>query len=197
MRSGVRTPQHGRRAIHIAKAFVSCALALASFAAAAEAAPRPPRAVEASAPALRIAGGGRLTWWGFAAYDARLWLAPEATQRTWTQHPLALELAYLRAFTGKDISRVSLEQMQRAGGIDAGIAQRWTDELLAAIPDVAPGDRLLGVHRPGRGASFYFNGKFAGEIADAEFSRRFFSIWLAPSTSEPGLRAALLGSTPP
>ena len=31
------------------------------------------------------------------------------------------------------------------------------------------------------------------EKRDAEFARRFFGIWLAPETSEPRLRAALLG----
>jgi len=32
-----------------------------------------------------------------------------------------------------------------------------------------------------------------GEVKDAEFARRFFGIWLAPSTSEPALRQTLLG----
>ncbi|MES2999274.1 MAG: chalcone isomerase family protein [Pseudomonadota bacterium] len=177
---------------------MTCALVLAGFAAAAnEPAPSLPAAAAAAAPALRFAGEGRLTWWGFAAYDARLWIAPAATQRTLTAHPLALELAYLRAFTGKDIARVSLEQMRRVADIDPATADRWTADLRAAISDVRPGDRLLGVHRPDRGASFYLNGKPAGEIADARFSRQFFSIWLGASTSEPGLRDALLGSTPP
>ena len=38
---------------------------------------------------------------------------------------------------------------------------------------------------------------WAGEILDARFSRLFFAIWLAPTTSEPGLRQALLAGTPP
>ena len=171
-------------------------LALASLAPTAQTAPRLPAAAPALSPALRFAGEGRLTWWGFAAYDARLWLAPGTTQGTLTTQPLALELAYLRAFRGKDIARVSLEQMRRAGPIDAATSERWTAELLRVIPDVAPGDRLLGVHLPERGASFYLNGKPTGEIADGEFSRRFFSIWLGPATSEPALRAELLGDTP-
>ena len=39
------------------------------------------------------------------------------------------------------------------------------------------------------------NGKAKGEIADAEFDRLFFGIWLSDATSEPALRQALLAQT--
>jgi hypothetical protein len=58
---------------------------------------------------------------------------------------------------------------------------------------VRKGDRILGAHRPGVGASFWVNGQASGDIRDAEFSRLFFGIWLSPKTSEPSMRAALLG----
>jgi hypothetical protein len=35
-----------------------------------------------------------------------------------------------------------------------------------------------------------------GEVRDATFARLFFGIWLSPRTSEPQLRAALLGLAP-
>jgi hypothetical protein len=65
--------------------------------------------------------------------------------------------------------------------------------MRALFPDVAAGDTLAGEHLPGRGARFFRNGQALGEIADAEFSRAFFSIWLDARTSAPELRAALLG----
>ena len=37
--------------------------------------------------------------------------------------------------------------------------------------------------------------RVVGEVADAEFSRLFFGIWLSPQTSEPGLRQALIAAT--
>ena len=40
-----------------------------------------------------------------------------------------------------------------------------------------------------------FSDRFLGEIADPEFGRAFFAIWLDPRTSAPQLRANLL-STP-
>lgn len=36
--------------------------------------------------------------------------------------------------------------------------------------------------------------KVVGEVADPEFARLFFGIWLSPNTSEPALRQALLAS---
>jgi hypothetical protein len=52
-------------------------------------------------------------------YDARLWVGPGFRQSEFDRHPLALELAYLRAFTGADIARRSIDEMRRAGSFDA------------------------------------------------------------------------------
>lgn len=83
--------------------------------------------------------------------------------------------------------------MKRAGDIGAEPARRWLAAMLDAFPDVAAGDRITGVLRPGEAARFYFNGTLRAEVRDGEFARRFFGIWLAPQTSEPTLREALLG----
>lgn len=148
-------------------------------------------------PGLRPAGSGRLTWFGLQAYDARLWVGPGFSQGAFERSAFALELAYLRGFKGADIARRSLEEMRRAGPIAADEAGRWQAALQQLLPDVQPGDRILGVHRPGRGAAFAVNGVWTGEIADARFARLFFGIWLAPTTSEAGLRRSLLAGTPP
>jgi hypothetical protein len=39
----------------------------------------------------------------------------------------------------------------------------------------------------------FVNGQFRGELRDADFTRRFFGIWLAPESSQPALRDALFG----
>ena len=155
-----------------------------------------PAAVAEAVPTARLVGQGRLTWWGFAAYDATLWAPPGLTRRAFGRHPFVLELAYLRAFKSDDIARVSHEEMLRAKDAGPQDAQQWRAQLRMLLPDVRPGDRLAGVHSPGRGARFYFNDRFAGEIADARFSHSFFGIWLGPATSQPELRAALFGETP-
>lgn len=154
-------------------------------------------AVAPALPQVTEAGSGRLTYWGFQVYDAQLWVTPGFRRNRFTDHGFALELHYLREFKAADIARRSLQEMERGGPIAPEQAQRWQATLLGVLRDVREGDRIMGVHRPGRGAEFFYNGRRTGEIADGEFARRFFGIWLAPHTSEPALRDALLAGTEP
>ncbi|WP_371437207.1 chalcone isomerase family protein [Polaromonas sp.] len=143
-------------------------------------------------PRNRLMGKGRLTYWGFLVYDARLWAAPGFRADNPAAQPFALELAYLRDFSNVDIAARSITEMRRSADIDEGQARAWTAEMLRVLPNVKKGDRIMGVNRPGVGALFLVNGKPSGEIRDAEFTRLFFGIWLSPNTSEPKLRSALL-----
>ena len=143
-------------------------------------------------PQSRLIGKGRLTFWGFQVYDARLWALPGFKPDTLAVHPFALELAYLRGFDNRDVAERSIAEMRRSASISDAQAKAWIDEMMRALPDVNKGDRVMGIHRPGVGAQFLLNGKPTGEIRDAEFARLFFGIWLSPKTSEPELRAALL-----
>ena len=64
--------------------------------------------------------------------------------------------------------------------------------MRAVFPDVKASDRLTGIHQPGVGAVFLFNGRAKGEIRDPAFAKAFFGIWLSAQSSEPRLRTALL-----
>ena len=154
-------------------------------------------AAPAALPGARLQGEGRLQWLGLRVYDARLWSVTPVDGEDFARNAFVLELQYHRAFSGRDIAARSLTEMRRAGTFDADQAQRWESALAALLPDVQPGDRIAGEHRPGIGARFTYNGRPTGEIADERFARLFFSIWLAPTTSEPQLRAALLGGNKP
>jgi len=134
---------------------------------------------------------------GFQVYDASLWVASGFRHRDFAAHPFALELAYLRSFRAADIAKRSLQEMRRAGTFDAAQAQRWQSALQRVLPDVKPGDRLVGINRPGQGLAFVLNGKPQGEIADPQLAALFFAIWLGDKTSEPAMRQALLAGTPP
>lgn len=169
-----------------------------SCAAQAETAPAPAVPAKAAGTAsplaqLRAAGSGTYTYWGFDVYQASLWVEPVAEPAALGRQRYALELQYLRAFKGRDIAQRSIEEMRRIGRFTEAQARDWQQAMAAVFPDVSAGDRLLGVHLPGRGAQFLHNGRPAGEIADPEFARLFFGIWLSEQTSAPRLRAALLG----
>lgn len=154
----------------------------------------PPPEVNAALPKARLLGSGRLRFLAFNVYDARLWTPAAVSPEQWAAAPLALELQYLRKLDGQAIAERSLKEMQRQGAIAADTASRWLAEMRRVFPDVNNGDRLTGVHLPGEGARFFFNGQLKGEVRDPEFSRWFFGIWLAPQTSEPAMRQQLLGS---
>ncbi len=148
-------------------------------------------------PSSRPAGQARLRYWGLDIYDATLSVAPGFRQQDFAGHGFALQLQYLRNFTGADIARRSLDEMRRVGGFSEAQAASWQAELARLLPDVRAGDRLMGVNRPGRAPLFLLNGKPLGELADAQFARLFFGIWLGPQTSEPAMRQALLAGTAP
>lgn len=144
-------------------------------------------------PGARLQGQGRFTFLGLHVYDARLWAAQAPVSGGWPTAPLALELTYARAFKGTQIAERSLQEMKRLADVPEARADQWLARMRALFPDVQAGDRLLGLHLPGTGARFFFNGQLRGELPDADFARLFFGIWLADKTSEPALRDALLG----
>lgn len=141
----------------------------------------------------RQAGSGAYTWWGFEVYQASLWVEAGFDAMALARQRFALELQYRRPFKGRDIAERSIAEMRQLGNFSEAQAQTWLQAMVAAFPDVAEGDRLVGVHLPGRGAQFYANGRSTAEIADPEFARLFFGIWLSDKTSAPKLRLALLG----
>jgi hypothetical protein len=157
----------------------------------------PPPEVAADLPGAHLQGSGRLRFLGLRIYDARLWTQARPVGADWAGVPCALELEYARALDGAQIAERSLVEMRRQGEIGAVDAERWLGSMKELFPDVKEGDRITGVNLPGVGARFYFDGALRGELRETEFARRFFGIWFAPQTSEPALRADLLGAGKP
>lgn len=145
-------------------------------------------------PGTVLAGQGTMRFFGLEVYQARLWVSPGFAPERYAEQPLALALTYQRNFTAQAIAKRSIEEMRRVGPFSTEQAERWQAALQAALPDVKPGDTLTGLYQPGSGAVFRLGSKVVGEVADPEFARLFFGIWLSPNTSEPALRQSLLAS---
>jgi hypothetical protein len=143
--------------------------------------------------APRLAGSGRLRYFGLHVYDARLWSAQPVLPADWANRALAIEIEYARRLDGAAIAERSLDEMRRQREIERTSGERWLAAMKTLFPDVAAGDRLTGVQRPGEGAPFFANGALRGEVREPEFARLFFGIWLSEQSSQPALRAALLG----
>jgi len=158
----------------------------------------PPRAVAASIAGAQLSGQGLLRWFGLAIYEARLWVGPAGVDPARFQTTaFALDLQYARSLSGARIAETSDKEIARLGFGDAAQRAAWLEAMRRLFPDVSAGDRLVGVHRPGAGVTFFRNDQRLGAIDDADFGRAFFAIWLDPRTIAPELRSALLAQAQP
>lgn len=180
-----------------ALSFLLLSLSLAGPGMSAEtSAPTPPASAVDALEGQRLVGKALFRWFGLAVYHASLHAESDFGSASFERRRFALELAYQRAFDGADIAHRSIDEMQGIGPLPEAQATAWLDTMVRLFPNVAPGDRLLGLHEPGVGARFYFNGRLLGQVGDPDFSARFFGIWLSPRTSQPRLRAALIAGAP-
>ena len=179
-------------ALVIVRPSVAAETSVASADATAVATPAPAE-VAGTLPLARLQGSGTLRYFGLAIYEARLWAAPDFAPGRYDAHTFALELRYARKLNGSAIAERSITEMRRVGQFDPAQAKAWLEQMTQAFPDVKAGDRLTGVRGPGGVTRFYSNGQSTLSIADPEFGRLFFGIWLSGKTSEPALRRELIG----
>jgi hypothetical protein len=150
-----------------------------------------PAPVAKDAPALVAQGEGAMRWFGIKVYDIRLW----TPMKMWSHaEPFALELIYDMSLEGRAIADKSVELIRKQGVKDEAKLKRWGEEMARVFPDIKKGDALIGVSVPNKEARFYSRDKFIATIADPEFAKAFFNIWLDESTTDPGVRRKLLGA---
>lgn len=145
-------------------------------------------------PGAQLRGEAIVRFWGFTVYHAQLWSPAAPVPDKVLDMPFLLQLEYARAFKGQQIGERSWAEIVRANEPPAQVPQAWRETLLRLFPDVQPGDRIAGLNQPGMGIRFWLNERPIGSLADPELSRAFWGIWLAKTTSEPAMRAALLGT---
>ncbi len=145
----------------------------------------------------RLAGQGSYRWFGLKLYDAYLWQEPTAVNPASSMDSkFILELVYARHLYGERIASASISEIRKLGFGSPTQHDAWLKLMQSVFPDVRKGTRLSGVYLPNKGLRFYLDGRLLHEIADAEFARAFFSIWLDERTSAARLRSQLLGLQP-
>lgn len=147
-------------------------------------------AVKTHIPNASAVGSGNLTVMVWNVYDATLY-APSGKWNA--SEPFALAIKYNRDIDGVDIADRSAEEIRGLGFSDEMKLAAWHSQMLSFFPNVTSGTKLTGIYQQGEPTVFYVNDKRAGEVQDPEFGKWFFDIWLSEKTSEPALRAALLG----
>lgn len=153
----------------------------------------PPPHIQQALGTAYLSGGASFRWFGMKIYDAQLWVDQNGYD---TANPqigrYALDLRYARSLQGKKIAEASRDEMEKLGVGTARQHADWLAQMERLFPDVRNGTHLTGIHLPGEGVRFFLNGAPLGEIRDNDFATAFFAIWLAPKTSAPTLRRALL-----
>lgn len=149
-----------------------------------------PQALREAAPDWRALGQGEMRWFGLRLYSAELWVSGADWSR---EESFALKLTYAREIPGARIVEASLDELRRLGHRDETRLARWREHMNRAFPDVRAGDSITGIYLPGRGVQFWLGEHLRAELADEDFARAFFAIWLDPRTREPALRERLLG----
>ncbi len=158
-------------------------------------APEPAGSVQSSyvpaQPMLQQVGEAKLRVLFWDIYYSRLFTESGAYERG--QRPLKLEIQYLL-----DIKSDALVERTRTEWDDQGLSHENQDQWLAALgelwPDVSRNDVLVLEIDEDNRSTFYHNGNRLGVIDDAAFGQQFVDIWLAPTTTRPELRLALIGA---
>lgn len=175
--------------MHRFSSAILTAFLVAAFLSPGPAAASPDIAKRYIADARKI-GDGVLSYLFWDVYRATLY-APAAGWRE--DAPFVLSLAYLRDLKGADIAERTIDEIRKQGFADAAKLSDWSARLTKLFPDVADGVSLTAV-RDARGRTVFYRGDVQiGSVDDADFTTRFFDIWLGVKTSEPKLRRALLG----
>ena len=173
---------------------MAAVLVLAALSAFALDAPPLPEAAAREAQGVSPRGSFRFRFLALHVYDATLWTRGGGAS---LEEPHVLDIRYAMDIAGRDLARRSVEEMRKQGQRDAAKLARWEKEMERIFPDIRAGDRLVGLHVPGVEARFHSQRGSIGSVADPEFARAFFAIWLDPRTSEPRMRARLLGLEAP
>lgn len=141
-------------------------------------------------PQLAEVGKGHFSTLLFDIYDISLY-APHGQWRA--DQPQALAIRYLLAINGAAIVDRTVEEIQRQG-VDSEKLADWREKIRRLFPDVQKNTVLGALYQPGKETVFYKDGAVIGRVADPDFGRAFFAIWLGKNTSEPALRAQLIGT---
>lgn len=144
---------------------------------------------------MHLIGKAQMSVLFFDIYDIELL----SNTKDWQQntYPQALKISYLRDISKEDLIKATQEQWQHIKLTNPN-QTKWLEKLNDIWPQIQEGNGLTIIVDSNQSSKFYFNDEvqthqFIGELADPDFGPAFLAIWLSNNTSEPKLRAKLLG----
>lgn len=163
-----------------------------------------PTTTELAGKRLVLNGAGTRYRTVIKVYDLALYVPQKANNREALlaqKGPYRVRLVALRDIDAGDIGRAMVVGMR--DNLPADEAYRLTRysklmiDLFSTQPRIFAGS-VFGVDWvPGKGASFYLDGKKLNELADPAFIEPFLSIWLGQVPADHRLKDQLLGTAVP
>jgi hypothetical protein len=147
-------------------------------------------ALPAQAQTWNKIGQGELHKLFWHVYDSTLYASGK---RYDASKPHALENVYHVEIEKTDLIERTFEEMAYHVNVTPAQQKKWQKFLEKSWRNVKEGDRIRAEAFPPGKLVFYVNGKRTGMLQDVAFMRAFMAIWLGEKTSEPQLRAVLLG----
>lgn len=159
-----------------------------------------PRTMEAGDTPLRLNGFGTRYRFTFKVYDLALYTPRKVSsvaELLALPGPKRLEFVARRDLSGTELGRLFLKGMAENASADQ--MNRHTPatgrliQVFSGKPRLMPGDGFSMVFEPGRGTTFYIEGKpQGGPVGNDEFFTMILRIWFGESPVDTLLRDALL-----
>lgn len=156
-----------------------------------------PNQVQVEGTALRMVGMGvrEATALSVNVYVAGLYLenpTRNAREVINSAQKKRLVLHFVRDVDASDIREAMSEGFNENGGNTPALRQRLA-QLVALLPAMREGGRLVFTYIPGTGVQVQVGGSVKGTIAGEDFARVFYAIWFGPNPPNAGLKTGLLG----
>lgn len=151
----------------------------------------PPPEVTTRFAAPKLKGAATTRAWGLKLFDAELWMADGGAFSF--GKPFALSLTYGTRFAAETIANSTISEIVRVEGGSEDSHVKLRDQLIACLPNVRSGLRITGVAENASQVSLYVNGRKACTMRYPDLRKRFFSIWLAPTSRDRKAAARLTG----
>jgi hypothetical protein len=135
---------------------------------------------EISAPQLQ--GKHTARYWWFRLFNAELWTA-NSGEFSFDQE-FALSISYLYPFTKELLARTSVEDIARVEGGKPEDHAKLEKLLIGCLVDVDKGTRITGVAESANKIAMYVNGRKSCTMSYPNVRKRFFGIWLAPTSRD-------------
>lgn len=108
--------------------------------------------------------------------------------------PAQLRLVFIRDVGVGDIRKAWQEGFEKNAAAHLAEYQARVDTLNGWMVDMAKGDRLVFIRRPGVGLEVSLNERVRGVLPGDDFAHVFLEIWLGSSPPNRELKAGLLGA---